>query len=67
MTYKDLVNKYLNLEQGDIININGFDYIVIENVKHNALFLAHRGDHTRSFHLFYSEMNPETDNFYFIQ
>lgn len=67
MTYKDLVLKYLNLEVGNIIHIDRHDYIVIENHKHDVVFLAKSNDQSKSFHIFYQEMNPETDDFYIVQ
>lgn len=66
MTYKNLVLKYLNLEVGNIIHIDRNDYIVIENHKHDVVFLA-QVNHDKSFHIFYQEMNPETDDFYIVQ
>lgn len=67
MTYKNLVLKYLNLEVGNIIHIDRNDYIVIENHKHDVVFLAQVNNQSKSFHIFYQEMNPETDDFYIVQ
>lgn len=67
MTYKNLVLKYLNLEVGNIIHIDRNDYIVIENHKHDAVFLAQVNNQAKSFHIFYQEMNPETDDFHIVQ
>lgn len=66
MTYKELVEKYSTLEEGTIIHIDNKYYSVITNHIDDVVFLALASDHSKSFHIFYEEMNPETDNFYII-
>ena len=67
MTYKELVEKYSALEEGTIIHIDRNDYIVIGNHKHDVVFLAQVNNQSKSFHIFYQEMNPETDDFHIVQ
>lgn len=62
-TYENLVNKFEALAEGDIINIDGKDHKVITNIHDDVVFLTQVDDESKSFHLFYDELDPSTDDF----
>lgn len=66
MTFFELTQKYKSLQVGSIILIDNKNHRVIENHHDDVVFLAQQYDESKSFHLFYDEMNPETDDFTLI-
>lgn len=63
MTYAQLVNEFKSLSANEIIMIDSFAYRVVTNHHDDHLFLCNVTDESKSFHLFYNELNTETDTF----
>lgn len=66
ISQESLVKKYSLLNEGDVIAINenvDYPYIVYTNRRDDHLFLVAKNDESKSFHLFYDEIDPSQDDF----
>lgn len=63
MTYAQLVNEFKMLSENALIILDSAVYRVVTNHQDDHLFLCNVIDESKSFHLFYDELNPETDTF----
>lgn len=60
----NLYERYENLKKGSIISLDqGFLYQVIKNEPGYAIRLQSESDETNIFNIYYTEINPETDQF----
>lgn len=63
ITYAQLVEKYKTVSEGTIIYIDNNKHTVITNIYDDCIFLVNSLDESKSFHLFYDELDPNTDDF----
>ena len=66
ISQESLVKKYSALNEGDVIvlmdNVD-YPYTVYTNRLDDHLFLVAKNDESKSFHLFYDEIDPSQDDF----
>lgn len=63
MTYSELVYQFSQLKEKDVIEMNKSHYKVISNHVDDNIFLVNLYKDSNMFHIFYDEINPETDTF----
>lgn len=63
ITYNQLIEKFKSVPVGAIINIDNANHTIITNIHDDCIFLVNSVDDNKSFHLFYDELDPLTDDF----
>lgn len=63
ITYVELVKKFESLPEGATIIIDGSEHRVLTNIHDDCVFLVKSDDESKSFHIFYDEIDPKTDDF----